>query len=200
MSPAARQQTQSASVSAHLDSPLLCTCLPFLSICFPEVFDGESQRGRKCGSAAPVATMAPLRPPAQAQPVMKHHGDVIDLKVNSPQGTYLYCVRDRARVTQRDQPATTAHTRIRSRGSSGTGLAPEGLALGTTGLVSPCQTREAVILTIQPFWREREVMLYSQRFIPMASDCSLAVLSMVSHSQKYVQRSESKGRQKGTDC
>lgn len=56
-----------------------------LQICFPEVFDGESQRGRKCGSAAPVLTMALLRPPAQAQPVMKHHGDVIDLEVNSPQ-------------------------------------------------------------------------------------------------------------------
>lgn len=33
----------------------------------------------------PMLTMALLRPPAQAQPVMKHHGDVIDLKVNSPQ-------------------------------------------------------------------------------------------------------------------
>lgn len=32
-----------------------------------------------------MLTMALLRPPAQAQPVMKHHGDVIDLKVNSPQ-------------------------------------------------------------------------------------------------------------------
>ncbi|CAB1447418.1 unnamed protein product [Pleuronectes platessa] len=40
----------------HLDVPVPCTC--------------------------PACSQYP---PAQAQPVMKHHGDVIDLKVNSPQ-------------------------------------------------------------------------------------------------------------------
>ena len=44
-------------------------------------------------------------------------------------------------------------------------------------------------------------MLYSTRFIPMACDWSLAVLSVVSHSQKYVCCStKAKEIQRGRDC
>lgn len=45
----------------------------------------KAKSGRKCRSAAPVLTMVLLKTPVQAQPVVTHHGDVIDLKVNSPQ-------------------------------------------------------------------------------------------------------------------
>lgn len=53
---------------------------------FPRgIWRGEPKREEVWVRSPHVNNGSPQTPPAQAQPVMKHHGDVIDLKVNSPQ-------------------------------------------------------------------------------------------------------------------
>lgn len=80
-----RQPSTVAALSCESDHIFMATITALYRSLSQRYLTGRAKRGRKCGSAALVLTMALLRPPAQAQPVMKHHGDVIDLKVNSPQ-------------------------------------------------------------------------------------------------------------------